>query len=163
VPFLAHHSPRVRRAAAQAVGRNVSADGVLEHLAPLLLDSSGMLAAAALRQVRGRAVAASVLARLDAAGTPHSRRVALSIRQDAGAWDRIHADLTALGGQDPDLAGAARTDLLAWLQHGAATSYGRPSASQGADIARLLATPKLSSRQRREMAFVAGIREPSPP
>ena len=122
-----------------------------------------MVAAAALRHVRGRAVAASVLASLVAAGTPRSRRVALSIRQDAGAWDRIHADLTALGGQDPDLAEAARTDLLAWLQHGAATSYGRPSASQGAEIARLLATPKLSSRQRREIAFVAGIREPSPP
>ena len=163
VPFLAHDSPRVRRAAAQAVGRNASADGVLEHLAPLLLDSSGMLAAAALRQVRGRAVAASVLASLVAAGTPRSRRVALSIRQDAGTWDRIHADLTALSGHDPDLADAARLDLLAWLQHGAATSYGQPSASQGADIARLLATPKLSSRQRRDIAFVAGIREPSPP
>jgi hypothetical protein len=162
VPFLAHHSPRVRRAAAQAVGRHASADRILEHLAPLLLDSSGAVVAAALRYVRGNAVPASVLASLDA-GTPRSRRVALSIRQDRGVWDRIHADLTALGGQDPGLAEAARTDLLAWLQHGAATSYGRPSANQGAEIARLLATPKLSSRQRREIAFVAGIREASPP
>jgi hypothetical protein len=162
VPFLAHHSPRVRRVAAQAVGRHASADRILEHLAPLLLDSSGTVVAAALRYVRGNAVPASVLASLDAS-TPRSRRVALSIRQDRGVWDRVHADLTVIGGQDPRLAEAGRTDLLAWLQHGAATSYGRPSASQGADIARLLATPKLSSRQRREIAFVAGIRQASPP
>jgi hypothetical protein len=153
----------VRQAAAHAVGRHASADGILEHLVPLLLDSSGRVAAATRRHMRGRAVPASVLASLDAVGTSRSRRVALSIRQDAGTWDRIHADLTALGGHDPDIAEAARLDLLAWLQHGAATSYGRPSASQGADIARLLATLKLSSRQRREIAFVAGIREPSPP
>ena len=163
VPFLAHHSPRVRCAAAHAVGRHASSDGILEHLVPLLLDGSGRVAAAALRYVRGRAVPAGVLATLDAADTPRSRRFALSIRQDAGIWDRIHADLTALSGHDPDLAEAARLDLLAWLQHGAATSYGWPSASQGADIARLLATPKLSNRQRREIAFVAGIREPSLP
>jgi hypothetical protein len=163
VPFLAHHSPRVRRAAAQAVGRHASTDSVLEHLAPLLLDSSSKVAAAALRHVGGRAVPASVLASLDAAGTPRTRRVALSIRQDAGTWDRVHADLTALCGQDPDLAEAARTDVLAWLQHGAATSYGKPSASQAADIARLLTTPKLSDRERQAIAFVAGIREPSPP
>jgi hypothetical protein len=160
VPFLAHHSPRVRRAAAHAVGRHASADGVLEHLVPLLLDSFGMVAAAALRYVRGRAVPASVLASLDAAGTPRSRRVALSIRQDAGTWDRIHADLTALSGQDPDLAEAARTDLLAWLQHGAATGYGQPNASQGADIARLLATPSSAAgsaglRGRHPRAFPA--------
>jgi len=163
VPFLAHHSPRVRRAAAQAVGRHASADGILEHLIPLLLDSSGKVAATALRYVRGHALPSSVLASLDAAGTPRSRRVALSLRQHAGTWDRIHADLTALSGQDPDLAEAACTDLLAWLQHGAATSYGKPSASQTADIARLLTSSKLSDRQRREIAFVAGIREPSPP
>ncbi|HEX9536666.1 MAG TPA: hypothetical protein VGA04_00660, partial [Streptosporangiaceae bacterium] len=69
--------------------------------------------------------------------------------------------LTAISGQDPDLAEAARTDLLAWLQHGAATSYGKPSASQAAGIAALLATPELSDQQRREIAFVTGIRKPT--
>ena len=160
VPFLAHQSPRVRRAAACAVGRHASTDGILEHLVPLLLDSAGKVAAAALRHVRGHALPASVLASLDTAATPRSRRVALSIRQHSGTWDRIHADLTAISGQDPDLAEAARTDLLAWLQHGAATSYGKPSASQAAEIAALLATPELSDRQRREIAFVTGIRKP---
>lgn len=163
VPFLAHHSPRVRRAAVHAAGRHAAAGGILEHLVPLLLDSSAKVAAAALRYVRGQAVPASVLAALDAAGTARSRRVALSIRQGAGTWDRIHADLTVLSGQDHELAEAARTDLLAWLQHGAATSYGKPTASQAADIARLLATPRLSGRQRQEIAFVTGIRQSSPP
>jgi hypothetical protein len=163
VPFLGHRSPRVRHAAVQAVGRHASADGTLEHLVPLLLDSSAKVAAAALRYVRGQAVPATVLAALDAAGTARSRRVALSIRQDAGTWNRVHADLSALGGQDLELAEAARTDLLAWLQHGAATSYGRPTASQAADIARLLATPRLNSRQRQEIAFAAGVRQPCLP
>ena len=163
VPFLAHRSPRVRHAAVQAAGRHASADGILEHLVPLLLDSSAKVAAAALRYVRGQAVPAGVLAALDAAGTARSRRVALSIRQDAGTWNRVHADLAALGGQDLELAEAARTDLLAWLQHGAATSYGKPTAGQAADIARLLTTPRLSGRQRQEIAFTAGIRQSSPP
>ena len=110
--------------------------------------------------MRGHALPASVLASLDTAATPRSRRVALSIRQHSGTWDRIHADLTAISGQDPDLAEASRPDLLAWLQHGAATSYGKPSASQAAEIAALLATPELSDRQRREIAFVTGIRKP---
>jgi hypothetical protein len=72
-------------------------------------------------------VPASVLASLDAADTARSRRIALSIRQYSGTWNRIHADLTAINGHDRGPAEAARTDLLAWLQHGAATSYGKPS------------------------------------
>lgn len=158
VPFLAHPSPRVRRAAAQAVAHHTDPDTVVEHLVPLLLDNSGKVAAAALRQVRGHALPASALASIDAAGTPCSRRVALSLRQHSGTWNRIHADLAAINGQDPGLAEAARADLLAWLQHGAATSYGKPDARQATEIARLLATPKLSDQQRRQVAFVADIR-----
>ena len=101
-------------------------------MVPLLLDSSGKVAATALRHVRGRVLPASVLAGLDAAGTARSRGIALSIRQYSGTWNRVHADLAAIHGHDPGLAEAARTDLLAWLQHGAATSYGRPSPSQAA-------------------------------
>jgi HEAT repeats len=160
VPFLTHPSPRVRRAAAQAIGRHGTTDDVREHIIPLLLDSSGKVTAVALRHVRGHALPASILAGLEAGGTPRSRRIALSIRQHSSTWDRIHADLVAINGPDRDLAEAARTDLLAWLQHGAATSYGTPSASQAAQIATLLATRKLSDQQRREIAFVAGIRKP---
>lgn len=163
VPFLTHPGPAVRRAAAQAIGHRADADDVLHHLVPLLLDTSGKVAATALRHVRGHALPPSVLASLDAAGTARSRQIALSIRQYSGTWNRVHADLTAIDGHDPGLAEAARTDLLAWLQHGAATSYGKPTAGQAADIARLLTTPRLSGRQRQEIAFTAGIRQSSPP
>jgi hypothetical protein len=161
VPFLSHPNPAVRRAAAQAIGRHADADGIQYHLVPLLLDSSGKVAATALRHVRGHALPATVLATLDAAGTAPSRRIALSIRQHSGTWNRVHADLAAINGHDADLAEAARTDLLAWLQHGAATSYGKPSPAQATQIAGLLATGELSQQQRREVAFVAGIRLPA--
>jgi hypothetical protein len=158
VPFLGHPNPAVRRAAAQAIGRRADADDIQRHLVPLLLDSSGKVSATALRHVRGHALPASVLAALDAAGTARSRRVALSLRQYSGTWNRVHADLAAINGHDADLAEAARTDLLAWLRCGAATSYSKPSPAQATEIAGLLATGKLSQRQRREVAFVAGIR-----
>jgi hypothetical protein len=73
-------------------------------------------------------------------------------------WARICADLAAISGQDPDLADTARADLLSWLQRDAAVSYGRPSPGQAAQIAALLVSSTLTSEQRREVAFVAGIR-----
>lgn len=161
VPFLSYPNPAVRRAAAQAIGRRAGAEDIQHHLVPLLLDSSGKVAATALRHVRSHALPATVLATLDAAGTARSRRIALSIRQQSGTWNRVHADLAAINGHDAGLAEAARTDLLAWLQHGAATSYGEPSPAQATQIAGLLATGKLSQQQRREVAFVAGIRLPA--
>ena len=163
VPFLSHPSPSVRRAAAQAVGHHASADDVLRHLVPLLADGSAKVEATALRYLRGYALPDSVLASLDVVGTARSRRTALSIRQRSGTWNRIHADLTAMSGDDADLAEAARADLLDWLQHGAATSYSKPSPAQAEEIAALLTTPKLGPRQRREIAFVAGIPVPAVP
>jgi hypothetical protein len=130
-------------------------------LAPLLLDSSGKVAATALRYVRGRALPASVLASLDGADTARSRRLALSLRQSSGTGNRVHADLAAINDHDRDLAEAARKDLLAGLQHGAATSYGKPGPAQAGQIAGLLAASRLSQHQRREIAFVAGIRVPA--
>lgn len=163
VPFLAHRSPAVRRAAVQAIGHRAAASDMLNLLAPLLLDSSGKVAATALRHVRSQAVPASVLAGLDAAGTTRSRRFALTIRQYSGTWNRVHADLAALNDPDRVLAEAARDDLLNWLQHGAATSYSKPSPAQAGQIAGLLAASTLSERQRREIAFVAGLRMPVAP
>jgi hypothetical protein len=161
VPFLAHPSPAVRRAAAQAVGHHASADDIQWYLVPLLLDSSAKVVTAALRHLRGYALPDSVLASLDTASTIRSRRTALSIRQQSGTWNRVHADLAVMHGHDADLAEAARTDLLDWLKHGAATSYGKPSTTQAEEIATLLTTPTLSPRQRREIAFAAGIRMPA--
>ncbi|HJY56536.1 MAG TPA: hypothetical protein VJ418_09150, partial [Streptosporangiaceae bacterium] len=160
VPFLTHASPAVRRAAAQAIGHHAAASDIVSLLAPLLLDSSGKVAATALRYVRGRALPASVLASLDGADTARSRRLALSLRQSSGTGNRVHADLAAINDHDRNLAEAARKDLLAGLQHGAATSYGKPGPAQAGQIAGLLAASRLSQHQRREIAFVAGIRVP---
>jgi hypothetical protein len=161
VPFLAHPSPRVRCAAIHAVGRHSEPGDIPALLAPVLRDDSGKVVTAALRYLRGYHLPPSVLAELDMAGTARSRRTALAIRQHLGAWDRVQADLTAINGSDPDLAETGRTDLLAWLQHDAATTYGRPPPSQAAQIAALLATSTLTSGQRRAVAFVAGIRTPA--
>ncbi|HEY7265206.1 MAG TPA: hypothetical protein VH589_27455 [Trebonia sp.] len=157
VPFLGHPSPRVRWAAAQAVARHTDPGVTVQLLVPLLGDPSAKVTAVALRYLRGHALPGSVLADLDAAGSPRSRRIALSIRQQSGSWERVCADLAAMAVTDPDLAEAARTDLLSWLQHGAATSYGGPTAAQAEQITSLLATPRLSQQQRRDIAFVAGI------
>jgi hypothetical protein len=157
VSFLAHPSPRVRRAAAQAVAHHSDPGATVRLLVPLLHDPSAKVTAVALRYLRGQALPASVLADLDAAGSPRSRRIALSIRQRSGSWERVRADLAAMAGADLDLAEAARADLLSWLQHGAATSYGRPAAAQAEQITALLGLTRLSERQRREIAFVAGI------
>ena len=46
------------------------------------------------------------------------------------------------------------------LQHGAATSYGKPGPAQAGQIAGLLAASRPSQHQRREIAFGAGIRVP---
>jgi hypothetical protein len=157
VPFLTHPSSGVRAAAVHAVGRHGVAAEIPGRLAPRLHDSSGRVVAAALRYLRGYALPPGVLAGLDAADTAGSRRAALSVRQHLGPWDRIQADLAAMNAADPQLAEAARADLLAWLQYGSATSYGQPTASQAADIAGLLGTGNLTDSQRREVAFAAGI------
>jgi hypothetical protein len=157
VPFLADPSPRVRYAAVQAVGHHGSPHDILSHLAPMLQDHSNKVVNVALRHLRGYPLPPGVLAGLDDSGTARARRTALSVRQRIGSWERIRADLLAMNGQDPELADAARTDLLAWLQHGAATTYGKPDASQSAEITEALGTARLTDKERREVAFVAGI------
>ena len=158
VPFLAHPSPRVRCAAVHAVGRHSEPGDIPAQLTQVLQDDSGKVVTAALRYLRGYPLPPGVLAELDMAGTSCSRRTALAIRQHLSPWDRVQADLTAINGSDPDLAATGRADLLAWLQHDAATTYGKPSPSQAAQIAALLASSTLTGGQRRAVAFVAGIR-----
>src|SRR5690349_3643826 len=149
---------RVRHAAVHAVGRHSPPGDLPARLTPALRDESGKVARAALRYLRGYRLAPAVLGELDAAGTRRSRLTALAIRQRLSPWDRVGADLAAIGDPDPELARTGRADQLSWLQRDAATAYGRPSAEQAAQIAARLATSPLTSEQRREVAFVAGIR-----
>ena len=160
MPFLVHPSPRVRCAAVHAVGRHTEPGEIPARLAQVLRDDSGKVVTAALRYLRGYPLP-GVLAELDMAGTSRSRRTALAIRQGLSPWDRVQADLTAINASDPDLAAAGRADLLVWLQHDAATTGGKPSPSQAAQIAALLASSTLTGGQRKAVAFVAGIRTPA--
>jgi hypothetical protein len=162
VPFLADPSPAVRRVAALEVGRHTVDDDAVRILAPLLLDLSAKVAGTALRHVRGKQLPSAVLAGLDAAGTDRSRRSALTIRQHLGTWDRVLADLAAVAGPDLALADTARADVLAWPQHGAATTYTLPDPAQAEQIAGLRAASALTQAQRRKIAFTVGIPAPSP-
>jgi hypothetical protein len=157
VPFLSNQSPAVRRAAALSVARHAADDDTVRFLVPLLHDPSAKVAGTALRHVRGKHLPPSVLAALDAAGTGRARRAALAIRQHLGTWDRVLADLSALVGPDADLADTARADLLAWLQHGAVTTYTMPDPVQAERIAELLGASGLSQAQRRRITFTASI------
>jgi hypothetical protein len=160
MPFLVHPSPRVRCAAVHAVGRHSEPGEIPARLTQVLPDDSGKVVAAALRYLRGYPLPPGVLAELDA-GTARSRHTALAIRQGLGTWDRVQADLTAINGSDSDLAAAGQADLLAWLQHDAATTGGKPPPNQAAEIAALLASSTLTGGQRKAVAFVAGIRTPA--
>jgi hypothetical protein len=78
----------------------------------------------------------------------------------AGAINRVHADLAAISGHDAGpRRGRAGTPArpAAELRPRPATA----SPAQATQIAGLLSTGKLSQQQRREVAFVAGIRMPA--
>jgi hypothetical protein len=157
IPFLTHPSPRVRCAAMRAVARHGTAEDKVAHLAPLLLADSARVARTARQYLRGWTLPPAILATLDAAGTPRSRRTALSIRQHLGTWDRVHADLVAASGPDLDLATAARSDLRSWLRNGAGTAYARLGPGRAAEITALLPASGLTRQQCREIAIVARL------
>jgi hypothetical protein len=161
-PFLAHPSSRVRCAAARAYAGHAAIGDVIARLTPLLFADSAKVAATALAFLADAGLSAGTLEALDAAGTPRSRRTALTIRQRQGTWDRVHADLVAINGPYPELASSARDDLLNWLRNGAATAYGAPRPGQVGQIAALLAAASgLTAAHRRQVAFAAGIQSAS--
>ena len=161
VPLLAHPSPRVRAVAVRVVGRTVLRDlAPLEVLLPCLRDPSNRVVRAAVRYVRERAgqVPAGFLAELAVAEQSRDRVTALRLRQHLTTWERVRADLNALRDGDLQVVELARTDLLAWLHDDAARAYGGPTPDQAADIAAGLTQPGLTNQQRREIAFVTGLR-----
>jgi hypothetical protein len=90
-----------------------------------------------------------------------------------GGAGRVLANALVDAVAEADPAGTARVmDQIAglsgpgWLrldQLARRPYWGQSPFDGVADWLALLATPKLSSRQRREIAFVAGIRQASPP
>ena len=158
--LLDHPAACVRAVATQIVGRRIAqGHGTVEPLVARLADPSRKVARLSLNHLRERAgeVPADVLAEWESADSAQARRTALLLRQRLSRWERVRSDLKAMHDPDPDLAELARTDLLAWLQHDAGTTYGRPTDHQAQDLFRYLNSPRLTDRQRREILFVAGL------
>lgn len=140
-------------------------------LLPVLDDAANRVAALAVRYLRDRAgeIPVETIARLAASPRTRDRIAALRLQQRLGAWERVRSDLTALRDHDPELRDLGRSDLFAWLQNGAASTYGQPSPAQRHDInAGLEAAASdatLTEHQVGEIAFVAGLPVPrhSPP
>ena len=122
------------------------------------------MAAAALRQLKphGIAVPRDTIARLAAGDNPGGRRLALSVRQNSGGWERVTADLEAATGDDSLLASSARADLSSWLSNGAASTRGVPTADQAIAMARALPISGLDVDQQRLISFHAGIHVEDP-
>jgi hypothetical protein len=135
-----------------AAGERASRLWALEALAGRGLLPADALAARAMRD-RDPVVALWCAQQLVAPSGELPAATGLRLLRSARTGVRAFA-----AGQDPDLAVAARSDLLAWLRRDAATTYGKPDADQAAQIAELLRTTTLTGQQRREVAFVAGIR-----
>ncbi|MCG8927632.1 hypothetical protein [Lentzea sp. CC55] len=89
------------------------------------------------------------LAPLKAAEDPELRRRAWWIHRRRGGWEAVIADLELLHDSDPRLAGLGRQREL--------PMYSRPTATQQRRITDLLSTAPLDRRQRRFIAFAAGL------
>lgn len=158
VALIADPSPRVRLIVAGIIGRRGTGDDLTRYLHRLLQDEASKVVTAAVKYSRrAGTVPAGTLDRLDRDGTARSRRIALSLRQSQGSWNRVEADLRAIGGDDAELAGQAGTDLGNWLQHGAATAYGRPAPDQARRLATLLQAPAVTAGHRQAISGLAGL------
>lgn len=162
--LVADPSPRVRAAAVRVLGRALRRMWVdVDVLLPVLDDPANRVAALAVRYLRDRAgeIPAETVERLAASARTRDRFTALRFRQRLGAWERVRRNLMAMSDPDPEIRNLGRSDLLAWLQNGAASTYGRPSPEQRGDMAAALADAaaqgQLTEKQVREIAFVSGL------
>ncbi|MBB2924235.1 HEAT repeat domain-containing protein [Cellulomonas cellasea] len=154
---LGHAAPRVRAAAASAVGTRAARDDVLRRLSPLLLDPSPHVALAAARALARRGAPRSTADAAWASDQPWSRRAAWRLVRGSGSWERVEADLRAAADVDPGLAWRGRVGVLTWLEHGASRTWAELSEAQGARIAGLLDGVALTDAQRRAIEFHAGL------
>ncbi|GAA5122471.1 hypothetical protein [Haloechinothrix salitolerans] len=99
----------------------------------------------------------------DAASSPQpwTRQAAWTVRRALGSWERVHSNLELITSADSDLANAARVDILAWLDHGAARTWTEPTQQQRAVIAAAVQSDILDNDIRRRLAFHAGLPQPA--
>lgn len=159
VAHLQSGSVRVRASAAAAVAVLADTTRARELLCPVLLDDSPRVAAAAARGLVGAgatgADAETAWADSERAWT---RRAAWRLSRGCGSWERVVADLRAASDPDAVLSGLGRAGLRNWLDTAAATTWGHPSVPHRARIEQLMPRVGLSLRERRTLAFHAGIK-----
>lgn len=136
-PWLGHASSRVRRAAVRALGL-LGAD--VDAIAPMLLDRSPAVAAAARVALEGEeaALGAARLRSLWAgASSPHSRRDITLVVSRSPKWDSITLLLEILAEGDEDIRALARRMVLRWLGRYNRVSP-QPTSAQIVGLARAL-------------------------
>lgn len=152
-------SVRVRASAAAAVAVLADTTRARELLHPVLLDDSPRVAAAAARGlVRAGATGADAETAWADTQRAWTRRAAWRLSRGGGSWARVVADLRAASDPDAVLSGLGRAGLRNWLDTAAATTWGQPSVAHRAQIEQLLPRVGLSLRERRLLAFHAGVK-----
>lgn len=150
--------PRIRVVALRGVATWAQPDQMLALAAPLLLDPSARVAAAAARVLARAAAPSRLAAEAWESPRPGNRRAAWYLTRSAGGWDAVESDLRLAADPDPALAGLGRTQVSNWLTTRAATTWQPLSDSQRARIATLLEAWDASTELKRTLAFHAGIR-----
>ena len=157
--------PVVRASAVSALAALASPEDVIPLLAPLLMDPSPRVTAAAARALVRVGAGADVTAVARASDQVASRKAAWRVHRAAGGWDRVEADLRAAGDRDLALAENGRAGVKNWLQVSAATTWRQPTPAQHATMTRLLTQCGASEEVGRHVAFHAGLpwSAPTPP
>lgn len=160
VVYLSHAQVRVRAAAVRAFATMASIASVRERLLPVLHDPSPRVAAAAAVALARSGAGAADAEDAWASHQAWSRRAAWRLSRTTGSWDRAVADLRAATDTDAQLRGLGAAGLRNWLEHSAATTWGRPTPAQAEGIAAMLPHADLGEQQRRELAFHSGVKIP---
>jgi HEAT repeat protein len=117
LPYVAHPSTKLRRAAVKALAR-LNGDGHLSVFLTALLDETPAVSREARKALAGR-VAAGGGERLweifNTSSPPHVRRNALFLLSRLGKWDAIRYLIRAAGDRDAKIAEASRLGVLRWL------------------------------------------------
>jgi HEAT repeat protein len=117
LPYAAHPSPKVRRAAVKALA-SLNGDEHLSVFLTALRDETPAVSREALKALTGRVatVGGELLWEIfSKSSPPHVRRNALYLLSRLGKWDGIHYLIRAAGDHDVRLAEASRLGVVRWL------------------------------------------------
>jgi HEAT repeat protein len=159
--YLADANIRVRAAAASGLALLAEPSQARELLVPLLVDGSPRVSAAAARGLARVGGTCADAAEALTSEQPWSRRAGWRLCRSVGGWQRVVADVNAAADTDPLLAGLGLAGLRNWLDAAAATTWGQPTEAQRTHISQQLPQTGLNSRERRMLAFHAGMDQPA--